>query len=226
MGGGQGHPPTAVAFAIIITPILKQLANEFPDVLTYALHDDITMMGKREQTERAWRRAVQLLQDKLDLKTNHSKSLDYIINPRGTDLENASRSSVIIGGDTFYGVNICSIPMGSLEFVKENISNKFKEIKEIIIDVTKRLVKIDARVAYMVVKYSLQNKLDYLLANISPDIMKEAVDEIDNTIRKCFWETIGADSDNDESLEGDVEFNNDRLKIQCKHAGGGTEIVE
>jgi hypothetical protein len=211
-----------VAFAIVINPILKQLAEEFPEVLTYALHDDITMLGKRQQTEVAWIRAVQLLEEKLRLKTNHAKSLNYIINSSDNTDDNGA---VTIGGIHLYGINICSIPMGSTEFVRKQINDYVTEVRESITDITNRLTKIDAQVAYTVVKYSLQNKLDYLMANIAPEIIGHGMEELDKTIRDCFWKTMGSRAETDDVLAGDVEFNNDRLKIQCKNAGGGQRLL-
>jgi hypothetical protein len=80
-------------------------------------------------------------------------------------------------------------------------------------------------VAYTVVKYSLQNKLDYLMANIAPEIIGHGMEELDKTIRDCFWKTMGSRAETDDVLAGDVEFNNDRLKIQCKNAGGGQRLL-
>ena len=78
-----------------------------------------------------------------------------------------NRSTVIeVEGVNHYGITICSVPIGSREYVSCKFKQKIDEIMKQIVDLTERFNKIDSQVAFTAIKVSFQNKLDYLISNL------------------------------------------------------------
>jgi hypothetical protein len=219
-GGQQGEPFTNFAYALLIDPTLKKCSELYPEVMNKLVQDDEAVAGEMEITQLAKSFLVDEY-EQLGLTINESKEKRYIINKGADEDGQQNEPKVMKDGVNHYGITICSIPIGSKEYVTQKLPDKINETMDQIVDITERFNKYDSQVAFTAIKLSFQNKLDYLISNLPVHLTKPWLQHIDDIILKCFEKAIGASFDSDSDSTVDPEFIKDRMRIKSSMGGVG-----
>ena len=105
-------------------------------------------MGNTNSSKLAKTFTINAFQNELGLTMNQSKDKHYIINRNtGVEYSNLNESYIQIQDRKHYGIPICSIPLGSREYVETKFRTTVQETTNIINSLTDRISNIDAHAA-------------------------------------------------------------------------------
>ena len=223
-GGPQGNAITNIAFAIILDDTLKRASEKYINVVVRAIQDDITVSGPEDQVEGpegAWEFLKQDIKRETgcDIGDGKTKKVS-LTHPKEDQLSNLSFIENE-ASEKLYGMEVCSIPIGSDEYILYKINQKADEIIEKISSITERFAAKDAHLAFNVVKLSLQNLADYTNSIIEPRFLHDFRDKIDTALISAFSLTIGAEIDDADLYTNEKHFTDLRFRLRAKNGGGG-----
>ena len=135
-------------------------------------------------------------------------------------------------GHRAYGIIGCGAAVGDDAFIADFLLRKQLELcgntetgePGTIKSVTENLAVRSAQCAHVAIFYSLQSRVDYLVAVHLPEHTQQLAAATDEALRKAYARTFGADMLNPEGdFEGqrDPKFTADRLAQKCKQGGMG-----
>jgi hypothetical protein len=225
-GGGQGNALTGIAFCLNINPVLKQMTQEYPNIHVLAYHDDIKLLGPPstlyEGIAPAVTRLNQLLQENKN-EVNEDKGMAFALKDEDRRLifDNVKQPKVSIDDCDYYGYITNGIPMGSPEFIAENMRKEAISFRTSSLSIIKRIASMDKMAARTAIHFSLQTKCDYFQRCMPPHQLKYYLDTVTETLRACYHEALELDLLSTNEEYRDPNFTPDRFTLRSSLGGGG-----
>jgi hypothetical protein len=179
-GVRQGDPLSSLLFAVAIHPLYESILSEFPQVRGIAIHDDFTLVGPIDDLLRATEALIErakefsLVVQQKKCKFIYFHSDDKPLNPRQeATIRNFEFSC------EFDSTIILGCPIASNE---SNLRAKLNEMysDEYEMNLYAHDRSISSQDAILLLRISLNRKLDYLLRCIDPRKMLEPAEEDDD----------------------------------------------
>jgi hypothetical protein len=191
-GSSQGCPSGSICAAVALQLVLHTTAKSFPDMDFTALGiiDDWRFMGKVEDLAKVFIKFQQNLKDTLNVEINMPKSQLNLLQYH--NIQDPERLLYTVFDQhppirmlkiTTDGMNVAGIPVGHRVFIQAHLD-------EILGRLTREFGQCaniqNPQVFYLVVRASLNARIQHLLRGVDPQIMREYAAAFDELILETF----------------------------------------
>jgi len=218
-GVRQGDPFAGLGFALSVQPLYEEALAGQPDCHAFSIHDDITIIGPREQVFKCYDKIRAISAEKYGLKLRVDKCAVYLPPTLDSTASAAARADcaarqlphasyleslgVMFGDDATVAAHCHSTVAGHEQFF-HLLSHP----------------AMPAQVAFTLLRFCGLPRLSYLARTTQPRHLKDAAIRFDSMARACFLQIMQLDA---AELSSEVES---QLTLPLSAGGMGLRPVE